>query len=168
MDSTSSDVTFKVIGRVTSSLTEQKGAPIQAAFASDSLGVLHIDDAYREALDGLEGFTHLWVLYVFHKTSGSALRVIPYLGDRDYGVFATRAPRRPNPIGVSVVRIQRVEGNQIFVADVDMLDGTPILDLKPYVPDFDHREGVRAGWYENASKNKGFQADERFSDRPSD
>jgi len=102
---------------------------------------------YAEGLEDLEGFSHIFLLYVFHESSGYSLLVKPFLDDQLRGLFATRHPCRPNPIGLSVVRLIARQGNSLEVEGVDTLDGTPLLDIKPYVPDFDVRADTRTGWY---------------------
>jgi tRNA-Thr(GGU) m(6)t(6)A37 methyltransferase TsaA len=101
---------------------------------------------YAEGLEDLEGFSHIFLLYIFHDSSGYALRVRPFLDDREHGLFATRHPCRPNPIGLSVVGLKRRRANVLEVEGIDVLDGTPLLDIKPYVPEFDLRAGARSGW----------------------
>jgi tRNA (adenine37-N6)-methyltransferase len=103
------------------------------------------------------------LLYVFHRSEGYRLKVVPYMDTEERGLFATRAPRRPNPIGLSVVRLDRIENGVLHIRDVDMLDGTPLLDIKPYVPEFDRKQEIRAGWLEKARKTVGGRtADDRF------
>jgi tRNA-Thr(GGU) m(6)t(6)A37 methyltransferase TsaA len=121
--------------------------PIQAS-RSSSQGQVEV---FREFVDGLEDlaeFSHLYLLYVFHRSAGSALRVQPFLDDQLRGVFATRHPSRPNPIGLSVVELCGRRDNVLDVARIDVLDGTPLLDIKPYVPEFDQPVNVKTGWYQ--------------------
>jgi len=140
--------TLVPIGTIRTPHLEPCGAPIQGAFAADAEGRVEVDPTYAEGLADLDGFSHLVLLYAFHRTVGHELSVTPYLDDRPRGLFATRAPRRPNPIGLTVVRLLAVEGTTLRVAGVDMLDGTPLLDIKPHVPAFDAAEDVRSGWLE--------------------
>jgi tRNA-Thr(GGU) m(6)t(6)A37 methyltransferase TsaA len=107
---------------------------------------------YAEGLADLEGFSHILLLYAFHCSKGYELKVKPFLDNKYRGLFATRYPRRPNPIGLSLVRLKSANENILVVEGVDVLNGTPLLDIKPYVPEFDIRTGVRAGWYETRSK----------------
>jgi tRNA-Thr(GGU) m(6)t(6)A37 methyltransferase TsaA len=107
---------------------------------------------FAEGLQGLEGFSHIIILYIFHQSKGYSLRVKPFLDHQEHGLFATRYPYRPNPIGLSIVRLEGIQANILNVADIDVLDGTPLLDIKPYVPDFDVRENARTGWYETRSE----------------
>jgi tRNA (adenine37-N6)-methyltransferase len=119
-----------------------------AGFAKGIEGQIELDPSLAPGLKDLEGFSHLILLYHFHRTEGYDLLARPFLDSDLHGVFAIRTPRRPNPIGLSVVRLLGIEGNVLRISDVDILDGTPILDIKPYVPEFDHREGARIGWLE--------------------
>jgi tRNA-Thr(GGU) m(6)t(6)A37 methyltransferase TsaA len=105
-----------------------------------------ISPEYQEGLQDLDGFSHLFLIYHFHLSRPYTLKVKPFLDATTRGVFATRAPARPNPIGLSVVRLERIEANTLFIVDVDVVDGTPLLDIKPYVPAFDAQPGARSGW----------------------
>jgi tRNA-Thr(GGU) m(6)t(6)A37 methyltransferase TsaA len=117
-----------------------------------------------EGIKDLEGFTHVILLYHLHRVRRTDLTVTPFLGWEPRGVFATRAPTRPNPIGLSIVRLIRIEGNRLHLGDVDILDGTPLLDIKPYVPDFDRPEAARAGWLEaERGRVKSVKSDRRFT-----
>ena len=107
---------------------------------------------FAEGLQDLEGFSHIILLYVFHQSDGYALRVKPFLDDQLRGLFSTRYPNRPNPIGLSIVRLLARRENILDIEGVDMLDGTPLLDIKPYVPEFDIYSDVRTGWYTHRSK----------------
>ncbi|MFH1908743.1 MAG: tRNA (N6-threonylcarbamoyladenosine(37)-N6)-methyltransferase TrmO [Chloroflexota bacterium] len=139
------------IGVIHSPFTEKEKTPIQAS-RSQAGGQVEVYPAFAEGLDGLDGFSHIFLLYVFHHSESYSLRVQPFLDDRLHGLFATRHPCRPNPIGLSVVRLLRRDGNLLEVEGVDVLDGTPLLDIKPYVPDFDVRTGVQIGWYAHRSQ----------------
>jgi tRNA-Thr(GGU) m(6)t(6)A37 methyltransferase TsaA len=142
-------VHYKSIGVILSPFKEPKGTPIQPTAARDIDGVVEIYPEYLEGLQDIAGFSHLILLYHFHLIKESSLLVKPFLDNELHGVFATRSPGRPNPIGLSVVRLMKVEGNKIHVRDVDIVDGTPLLDIKPYVPEFDVRTKVRTGWFAN-------------------
>ena len=138
---------YEPIGVIRSPFSEPKGMPIQAAYASGTQGHIEMQPQYESGLKDLEGFSHLFLLYHFHHSSGYSLTVQPFLDRSPRGVFATRAPKRPNSIGLSVVRLRRIEGRTLHIEDVDILDGTPLLDIKPYVPQFDSRdEPVTIGW----------------------
>ena len=120
-------------------------------------------DEFRAGLGDLDGFSHIVLLYHFHRSSGFDLEVVPFMDTRSRGLFATRAPRRPNPIGLSVVRLVRIEDGVLHVENVDILDGTPLLDIKPYVPEFDAPTPVSTGWLEQAGKTVSRRrADNRF------
>jgi tRNA-Thr(GGU) m(6)t(6)A37 methyltransferase TsaA len=154
---------FKPIGIIFTPYQDPQGTPIQGAAALGVQGRIQIFPEYQEGLQDVEGFSHLILIYVFHLCRDYSLQVKPFLDDVERGVFATRAPARPNPIGLSVVRLKRVEAGTLYISDVDMIDGTPLLDLKPYVPEFDHRAGARIGWLKkNLDKLKSAKDDGRF------
>jgi tRNA-Thr(GGU) m(6)t(6)A37 methyltransferase TsaA len=138
---------IKPIGLIRSPYTNAEETPIQSAF-SEGRGEIEVFPEYEAGLKDIEGFSHLILLYYFHKAKGYSLSVKPFLDDRPKGLFATRHPARPNPIGLSVVRLLERRGNVLQIAEVDLLDGTPLLDIKPYVPQFDERKGATAGWLE--------------------
>jgi len=140
--------TIRPIGVLRTPHTRAAETPIQPTFAEGVQGRAEILPAYAEGLQDLEGFSHIWLFYWFHKAGPPRLIVQPFLQDAEHGVFATRAPTRPNPIGLSLVRLVRREGCVLHFEDVDVLDGKPLLDIKPYVPRFDYRTDVRTGWLE--------------------
>ena len=152
---TAQDMSIKVtpIGVVRSSLTKAEGSPIQPVFAEGSDGVVEVYEPYGKGLKDLEGFERIWLLYWFDRASEPKLVVRPYLDSTERGLFATRAPCRPNPIGISAVRMLRIEGARINVADLDVLDGTPLLDIKPYVSRFDCYKVKRNGWIDDVVDN---------------
>jgi tRNA-Thr(GGU) m(6)t(6)A37 methyltransferase TsaA len=135
-----------VIGTVRTGFSRAVGTPIQPAFARGARGRVIVDKRYARALDDVEGFERVWLIYWMDRAGPYEPRVVPYRDTRERGLFATRAPCRPNPIGLSAVRLLRREGSVLHVADVDVLDHTPLLDIKPYVPEFDAYRGSRAGW----------------------
>ena len=139
---------FKPIGVLKTPYKSKTGVPIQGSLTPDSEGVAEIFEEFEAGLKDIEGFSNLILIYVFHGSVGYKLVCEPYMEDRLHGVFAMRAPNRPNPIGFSVVRLQRREGRTLYLSELDMLDKTPILDIKPFVPRFDHRSGARVGWME--------------------
>jgi tRNA-Thr(GGU) m(6)t(6)A37 methyltransferase TsaA len=149
------------IGTIHTPCKEAKGTPIQPAMAKGARGTVTVREEFQEGLKDLEGFDRIWLIYWFHRAPEARLRVTPFLDDQERGVFATRAPVRPNPIGISPVRLLSVEGNVLTVADVDMIDGTPLLDIKPYAPAFDCYQVKRSGWLDKAPKSRQL-ADERF------
>ena len=140
------------IGVIHSPFTEKSQTPIQAS-RSQARGTVEIYPEYAEGLQDIEGHSHIFLIYAFHESSGYSLLVKPFLDDRLHGLFATRYPYRPNPIGLSIVRLLEKEDNVLRIEGVDMLDGTPLLDIKPYVPEFDLRTDTRVGWYETRSKS---------------
>jgi tRNA-Thr(GGU) m(6)t(6)A37 methyltransferase TsaA len=141
-----STLVYRPIGVIHSPLKQPVGAPIQSVAARDVEGVIELFPQYAEGLRDIEGFSHLILIYHFHLSDKSSLIVRPYLDDETHGVFATRAPARPNPIGISVVRLARVDRTRLHVTGVDILDGTPLLDIKPYIPHFDAIETEKIGW----------------------
>ena len=154
------------IGMIETPFTSLEGMPIQPAGAKGIKGRIHIAPAFEEGLNDIEGFSHLILLYHFHRSSGYDLTVTPFLDKTPRGLFSTRAPRRPNPIGLSIVRLLSRKGRILEIEDVDVLDKTPLIDIKPYVPRFDVREVTSSGWLENSqndAKNK--RSDDRFSNK---
>jgi tRNA-Thr(GGU) m(6)t(6)A37 methyltransferase TsaA len=157
------EIRYKPIGVIHSPFKEPKGTPIQPAGAKGINGAVEIFPEYAEGLKDIEGFSHIILLYHFHLSKGSTLIAKPYMANEAHGVFAMRGPSRPNPIGMSVVRVVKVEGNMLHIQDVDIVDGTPVLDIKPYVPEFDIREVERIGWLErNVHKLSESKDDGRF------
>lgn len=137
--------------------------PIQPSSDASQPGTIEVFEPYVEGLKDLDGFSHIILLYHLHEVKRSALSVTPFLDSIPRGVFATRAPTRPNPIGLSIVRLLGIEDSILRVDDIDILDGTPLLDLKPYVPQFDDRPGARIGWLENAGPEMSKRlSDDRF------
>lgn len=158
-------ITYKEIGVIHTPFVESNGMPIQASFSSEK-GKIILSKKYQEALKGLEGFSHIIVIYHFHEAKKSKLIVKPFLSEEEQGIFAVRAPNRPNPIGMSVVELLEIiekEGEiEIMINKVDMLDNTPLLDIKPYMKEFDSFPNAKCGWYDNRDI-KYTQADDRFS-----
>lgn len=157
-------VIFTPIGLVRSPFVNVEDMPIQPAGAREVLGSIELLPEFAPALADLEGFSHLILLYHFHRAKPYAPTVTPFLDNTPHGLFATRAPARPNPIGLSVVELLAVEGTVLRLRGVDILDGTPLLDLKPCVPAFDTPHGeVRTGWLEGCAKRTATaRSDERF------
>ena len=145
------EINMQPIGIIHSPFTEKDQTPIQPT-RSQATGLVEVYPEFAAGLQDLGGFSHIILLYVFHRSSGYALRVKPFLDHQERGLFATRFPARPNPIGLSIVELRIARDNFLTVEGIDVLDGTPLLDIKPYVPDFDVREGTRTGWYETRSK----------------
>jgi tRNA-Thr(GGU) m(6)t(6)A37 methyltransferase TsaA len=157
-------IIYHPIGIVHSPFTRLKDMPIQPSSDLSAPGSVEIYPEFAAGLKDLDGFSHVILLYHFHEVRSHALHVVPFLDSEDRGIFATRAPTRPNPIGLSIVELLSVEGNVLKVDHLDILDGTPLLDLKPYVPEFDHRPEVRIGWLEHArARIKSAKSDDRFA-----
>ncbi len=157
------EISYKPIGIIHSPFKEPRGTPIQPAGAQDIEGTVEIASEYAEGLKDIEGFSHIILIYHFHLAEGYLLKIKPYMDDKSRGVFATRAPSRPNPIGISIVRLVKLDENILYIRDVDIVDGTPLLDIKPYVPQFDTRKVDKIGWLEkNVSKLSRARDDGRF------
>jgi tRNA-Thr(GGU) m(6)t(6)A37 methyltransferase TsaA len=137
---------MRPIGEIHSPFTDKRDTPIQPS-RSTAHGQVEVYSAYAAGLRDLAGFSHIILLYAFHRSDDYALLVKPFLDDQERGLFATRYPARPNPIGLSIVRLRAVHDHLLEIEGVDVLDGTPLLDIKPYVPDFDTQTDVRTGWY---------------------
>ncbi|MDD5466808.1 MAG: tRNA (N6-threonylcarbamoyladenosine(37)-N6)-methyltransferase TrmO [Anaerolineales bacterium] len=158
------DVIYRPIGVIHSPFHDLAGMPIQPASESSGPGTVEVYAEFAPGLKDLEGFSHLLLITHLHAVKEARLRVTPFLDDEPHGVFATRAPTRPNPIGLSVVRLAGVRGNCLDVDGLDLLDGTPLLDIKPYVPEFDQPVEVRIGWLEAArGRARSTKSDRRFS-----
>lgn len=145
------EISMQPIGIIHTPFKAKEGIPIQSA-RSTAIGQAVLDLQYEAGLTDLDGFSHIYLIYTFHQSSGYALQVIPFLDDNLRGLFSTRYPCRPNQIGISIVRILKVRENVIEFEGADMLDGTPLLDIKPYVPDFDSVTDAVTGWYHSRSK----------------
>lgn len=158
------DIVFTPIGVIHSPFVEREGTPIQPAAAKGVKGTVEVRAEFAEGLCDLDGFSHIVLLYHFHKSKGFSLKVKPFLDKVLRGVFATRAPKRPNGVGLSVVRLVRIEGLTLHVENVDVLDGAPLIDIKPYVPEFDTPEDVRLGWLDGLKPERleKTKADGRF------
>ena len=157
------EITFRPIGRIRSEFKKPEGTPIQPPGAEGIEGKIELLAECEDGLKDLEGFSHLILLYHCHLAGECKLRNKPFMEDREHGVFAIRAPSRPNSIGLSVVRLEKIKGSTLYIRDVDIVDGTPLLDIKPYVPEFDSRENVRIGWLEeNVGKMHDKKDDGRF------
>ena len=138
------------IGIIHTPFASAEGTPIQPSRAEDAEGMVEIFDNYREGLRDLEGFDRVWLIYWFDRVCDARLTVVPFSDDNPHGLFSTRAPCRPNPIGMSSVKLHTVEDLTLRVTGIDMLDGTPLLDIKPYIPDFDVYDVLRCGWLDHA------------------
>ena len=137
--------------------------PIQPAGAAGVKGTVEVFEDFHPGLEDLDGFSHIFLLYHFHRSRSFNLHVMPFMDSETRGLFATRAPKRPNPIGLSVVQLDKIEDGLLHIQNLDILDGTPLLDIKPYVPEFDAPVEVRTGWLEKAGKTvKSQRSDDRF------
>jgi tRNA-Thr(GGU) m(6)t(6)A37 methyltransferase TsaA len=142
------ELVLRPIGVIHTPFVEASETPIQPTYAADAVGTVELRSEYSEGLADLDGFERIWLIYWFHRAGPPRMRVVPFLDSAERGLWATRWPCRPNPIGLSCVRLISIRRAQLTVAGVDMLDGTPLLDIKPYVPEFDAFSGARAGWLE--------------------
>ncbi len=137
--------------------------PIQPKGASEIAGHIIIDEKFIDGLQDLNGFSHIYLLYSFHEATRTELLVTPFMDTQKRGVFATRSPLRPNHIGISIVKVQRIEGNQVYVKGIDVLDGTPLLDIKPYIEKFDVVKESTSGWMQASDEEiREKRSDERF------
>ncbi len=143
------NITHTPIGVIHSPFTDPDDTPIQGVFADGARGEVEVFLEYADGLKDIGGFSHLILIYHFHRADGYSLISKPFMEDTEKGIFSIRHPRRPNPIGVSIVRLENVRGNILEICDVDILDGTPLLDIKPFVHQFDHRADIQSGWVDN-------------------
>lgn len=156
-------ITFEPIGIIHTPFQEKEGMPIQSSGAEGVQAHVIINKEYVDGLVDLNGFSHIILIYYFHKAHGFNLRTKPFLDEKKRGVFATRAPKRPNGIGVSVVKLLTIEDNILHVENVDILNGTPLLDIKPYIPAFDVFNVHQTGWInDKISRLDEIQSDDRF------
>jgi tRNA-Thr(GGU) m(6)t(6)A37 methyltransferase TsaA len=154
---------YRPIGIIHAPFETTQGMPIQPAGAQSICGTIDIYPEFAPGLKDLDGFSHIILLYHFHRSKKTKLEVIPFLDSKPRGIFATRASSRPNPIGISMVKLVKIERNTLHIENVDILDGTPLLDIKPYVPEFDQYPVEKIGWLEKAKErvvNK--KSDDRF------
>ncbi len=152
---------LKPIGIVHSQFKQAQGTPIQPVFAKDAQGIVEVFDEYKEGLIDIEGFERIWLIFWLDRSHKYKLKVTPYMDTKEHGLFTTRAPARPNAIGISCVKLEKVESNKLYVSEIDILDGTPLLDIKPYSSKFDCFETTRNGWLDNVEKAN-HKADDRF------
>jgi tRNA-Thr(GGU) m(6)t(6)A37 methyltransferase TsaA len=157
------EISYHPIGIIHSPFQDLSGMPIQPIGDTSSPGSIDIFPEYKDGLKDLAGFSHVILLYSFHQVNGAKLTVTPFLDSEPHGIFATRAPTRPNPIGMSVVKLLGIDGCILQVENLDILDGTPLLDIKPYIPEFDYQPEVRIGWLEKVQgKARKMKSDDRF------
>ncbi|MFW5810985.1 MAG: tRNA (N6-threonylcarbamoyladenosine(37)-N6)-methyltransferase TrmO [Thermodesulfobacteriota bacterium] len=137
--------------------------PIQPKGASEFAGHVIMGEKYIDGLQDLDGFSHIYLLYSFHEATRTELLVTPFMDKQTRGVFATRSPLRPNHIGISIVKLQRIDGNIVYVEGIDVLDGTPLLDIKPYIEEFDAVKESTSGWMQASDEEiRKKRSDERF------
>ncbi len=145
-------VTYRPVGVVRSPFTSLEGMPLQSVAGAETLARVELRAELQPGLADLDGFSHLHLITHLHRGAPGGLEVVPFLDDQVRGIFATRSPRHPNPIGISVVRLLGVEDCILEISGIDLLDGTPVLDIKPYVPTFDCIAAERTGWLESAAQ----------------
>jgi tRNA-Thr(GGU) m(6)t(6)A37 methyltransferase TsaA len=161
-------IIYEPIGVIRTPFTEPHGMPIQPTSRSAGAGTAEVDPRYEPGMEDLDGFSHVILIYHLHRAGPAQMTVRPFLDREPRGIFATRAPARPNPIGFSVVRLVAREANVLHLEQLDILDGTPLLDIKPYVPAFDAPAVSRVGWLEETGSDVAHTvSDDRFSP-PSD
>ncbi len=163
-DDGATKIVFRPVGIVRSPFQQEGGTPIQPTFAKGARGTVVVCAEYQKALTDLDGFTHIWLLYHLDRAKPWKPLVVPYRDTREHGLFATRSPSRPNGIGMSVVRLISVKGNELEIEGVDILDNTPLIDIKPYVAAFDAVPNTRAGWFDDNVVDRR-TADDRFSEK---
>ncbi|MDY6911497.1 MAG: tRNA (N6-threonylcarbamoyladenosine(37)-N6)-methyltransferase TrmO [Chloroflexota bacterium] len=142
-------VVYQPIGIIHTWFTQKEDTPIQGIFAKDARGEVKVFSEYTAGLKDVGGFSHLTLIYHFHLSEGYTLVAKPFMDDEERGVFSIRHFRRPNPIGLSIVKLDQVNGNTLRISEVDIIDGTPLLDIKPYVDQFDNRNDIKSGWVSN-------------------
>jgi len=142
------NINYQPIGYIRTSFRKVSKMPIQPSGAKRAKGIIELNPDFTPGLFDLEGFSHLILIYHFHLIKGHKLYVVPFMDDKPHGIFATRAPARPNPIGMSIVKLKKIENNLIYIEGVDMVDGTPLLDIKPFFTKYDNRLDAKAGWLE--------------------
>jgi tRNA-Thr(GGU) m(6)t(6)A37 methyltransferase TsaA len=146
------EIKLKPIGLIHTPYKNVSGMPIQGKFKKGVTGQIEIYPKYQQGLKDIEGFSHIYLLYYFHKTKEVKLTDKPFLEDKPHGIFSIRSPKRPNKLGLSIVKIEDIQNNIITFSQVDMLDGAPLLDIKPYVSYFDRQDNVKCGWLWNHFK----------------
>jgi tRNA-Thr(GGU) m(6)t(6)A37 methyltransferase TsaA len=157
----SAQLVYKQIGIIRSPHTEPEKTPIQPVFAAGHAGTVEVFPQYREGLAGLGEFTHIFLLYHLHLIYRTSLTVVPFMGDHATGVFSTRHPERPNPIGISLVRLVKIDGLVLHVDNIDVIDCAPLIDIKPFVPRFDSVSEARGGWTESVDSDTAFRRGSR-------
>ena len=147
------EIKIHPIGVIHSPYKEARDIPIQGIFRKEVEAWIELRDEYADGLTDLDGFSHAILIYYFHRSKKEEVLGKPFLEQKTHGIFAIRSPHRPNHIGLSVVGIKSISGNRMYFTEVDVLDGTPLLDIKPYVKYFDCREDVISGWIDSHFEN---------------
>jgi len=156
-------ITYTPIGTIHSPFTKPEGMPIQPSAGQGIKGYILVHEEFVEGLEDLSGFSHIYLLFHLHQSDSYRLKVTPFLDDKLRGVFSTRAPKRPNPIGLSLVKLMRIKGNRLDIENMDMIDGTPLLDIKPYVPEMEDASQIRLGWLsKHVQEINSKRSDQRF------
>jgi len=156
-------ITYTPIGTIHSPFTKPEGMPIQPSAGQGIKGHILVHEEFVEGLEDLSGFSHIYLLFHLHQSDSYRLKVTPFLDDKLRGVFSTRAPKRPNPIGLSLVKLIRIKGNRLDIENMDMIDGTPLLDIKPFVPEMEDASQIRLGWLsEHVQEINSKRSDRRF------
>jgi tRNA-Thr(GGU) m(6)t(6)A37 methyltransferase TsaA len=156
-------MTYNPIGTIHSPFQKLDDMPIQPTGAAGVEGSVEVLKELQDGLADLDGFSHIILLYHFHLSDGFNLKVMPFMDSEQRGLFSTRAPKRPNSIGLSIVQLDRVESNILYVRNIDVLDNTPLLDIKPYIPEFDAQDNVTTGWFRQSRETVSrHRSDERF------
>lgn len=159
------NISYSPIGYFRTPHSTPAGMPVQPTGAAGVRGTISVLPEFQEGLVDIEGFSHLIVLYHLHEICGHDLTVVPFLDNQPHGIFATRSPKRPNPVGLSVMKLVGTREGVLLLENVDVLDGTPVIDIKPYVPDFDVWPADRTGWFAGKSGNATtHRSDDRFVD----
>jgi len=148
------EIKLRPIGIIHTPYKEPKGIPIQGKFRKGVTGTIEIFPQYQRGLKDIEGFSHLILIYYFNRSKEEKLLGRPFLEDDEHGIFAIRSPHRPNHLGFSIVKIEKVKGNIVIFSEVDILDKTPLLDIKPHVSHFDSRKNVKNGWIDKHFQNR--------------
>ncbi len=156
-------INFNPVGIIHTPFVSGEGMPVQPPGAKGIKGTIIVNKELQGGLSDLEGFSHIILIYHFHRSKGFDLKVIPFMDNQPRGIFSTRAPKRPNPIGISVVKLLSIKENFLEIENTDILDGTPLLDIKPYIQAFDVYETQKCGWFDQTGKHpEKFLSDNRF------
>jgi tRNA-Thr(GGU) m(6)t(6)A37 methyltransferase TsaA len=166
MNTDKTEITFQPIGIIHTPFKDRKDMPIQPIGGKGIKATIEIFPEFADGLVDLDGFSHIVLIFNFHLSQDYNLLVKPFMEETIRGVFATRAPRRPNQIGMSVVKLEKVENNILHISNIDIVDGTPLLDIKPYVPMIDGEDEIRIGWLDKkAERFRHKRSDDRFIEK---